>query len=124
MLPKHRRVRRSEDFRSVLSLGSRSARRCLVVHVCATGTGPARAGLIVGRPVGNAVVRNRVSRRLRHVLANVLDDVAPGTAIVVRALPPAGDATSQELAAELSWALRRALDKVVQVARTSEAVSP
>lgn len=43
--------------------------------------GPARVGLVAGKRVGNAVVRNRVKRRLRAALAQV--DLADATSFVV-----------------------------------------
>jgi ribonuclease P protein component len=118
VLPRPRRVNRPADFRRVLRRGRKCGRRRLVVHAhrdvpadgapgAATGPLPARAGLVVGRGVGPAVVRHRVSRRLRHLLAPRLDLLAPGTDLVVRAQAPAGDATSSELAEDLDAALRR-----------------
>ena len=66
---------------------------------------------MVSRAVGGAVVRHRVSRRLRHLLAPRLADFPAGSMIVIRALPPAADATSAELGADLDTGLRSALRK-------------
>jgi ribonuclease P protein component len=64
-------------------------------------------GLIVSKTVGNAVTRHRVSRRLRAVCAQDVAGWGSGELIVVRALPAAAAATSEELAADLSQAARR-----------------
>ena len=51
-----------------------------------------QVGFVVSKSVGNAVVRNRVKRRFRHLVAAALTagpDLPPGTAIVIRALPGA-----------------------------------
>ncbi len=62
-------------------------------------------GFVVSKKVGNAVERNRVKRRLRH-LSGRFDLSAPAD-VVVRALP---DASSQpeRLADDLASAWRRA----------------
>lgn len=55
-------------------------------------TASVQVGFVVSKAVGNAVVRNRVKRRLRHLVAAALTsapDVPAGTAIVIRALPGA-----------------------------------
>ena len=101
-------MRRSAEFSTVLRSGVRARRGLLVVHHrTGFGTGTATVGLVVGRSVGGSVVRHRVSRRLRAQLALRLDVLAPGSAIVVRALPGAGTATSTELGADLDAALSR-----------------
>ena len=66
---------------------------------------------MVSRAVGGSVVRHRVSRRLRHLLAPRLADLPAGSMIVVRALPPAADATSAELGEDLDAGLSSALRK-------------
>ncbi len=84
----------------------------MVVHATATGTRtglPPRAGVVVSRAVGNAVVRNRTKRRLRGVLASRLGDVPAGTDVVVRATPAAATATSAQFGAELGRLLPRVL---------------
>ena len=72
---------------------------------------PPRAGVVVSNAVGGAVVRSTVKRRLRHLLRARLAELAPGSAVVVRALPPAAGATSADLDADLGAALRRALGR-------------
>jgi ribonuclease P protein component len=64
-------------------------------------------GFVVSKAVGGAVVRNRVSRRLRHLVRDRLPVLAPEADLVVRALPPAASASSKELAEDLDAALRR-----------------
>ncbi|HVV09113.1 ribonuclease P protein component [Amycolatopsis sp.] len=114
MLPAAARLRRSEDFREVMRRGSRAGRRRLVVHALQAPDPPAgadpvevgpRAGFVVSKAVGNSVVRHRVSRRLRHLVAGHLGTVPPGSSLVVRALPPAATASSAELGADLDSAL-------------------
>jgi ribonuclease P protein component len=64
-------------------------------------------GFVVSKAVGNSVVRHRVSRRLRHQMAERLGQLPVGAAVVVRALPPAATASSAELGKDLDAALRR-----------------
>ncbi len=52
---------------------------------------PSRVGFIVGKNVGNAVTRNLVKRRLRHVSAEWVALHPHGYDVVVRALPAAAD---------------------------------
>ncbi len=72
-----------------------------------SGPEPARAGLVVSKAVGNAVVRHRVSRRLRAQLAPRLAALPAGTDLVLRAAPRAATSSSAELGAAIDAALRR-----------------
>lgn len=77
-----------------------------------------RVGFVVAKSVGGAVVRNRVRRRLRGVVVEQSHSLPSGTDIVVRALPPAADASYEVLATELGSAVaaaaRRAAGRTVQ----------
>ncbi len=66
-----------------------------------------RVGFVVSKAVGNAVVRHRVARRLRHLAGARLGTLPPGSALVVRALPKASGATSAELGRDFDAAIRR-----------------
>ncbi len=68
-----------------------------------------RAGFVVSKAVGNAVTRNLVKRRLRHLVRDRLDRFPTGSLVVVRALPGAGEAGHEQLARDLDTALRRLL---------------
>lgn len=61
----------------------------------------ARIGLIVSRRVGNSVVRNRVSRVLRHQIMHRVSALRPGTLLVVRALPGSGSKSNAVIAQDL-----------------------
>lgn len=67
----------------------------------------ARVGFVVSKAVGNSVVRHRVTRRLRHLMADRIGTLPAGSALVIRALPAAAGATSSELGVDLDGALRR-----------------
>jgi ribonuclease P protein component len=88
----------------------------VVVHLfCPSGpppadAEPARVGFVVNKAVGNAVLRNRVHRRLRAVMAARLQELPPGSLTVVRALPAAATSSYDELVADVDGALKHVLD--------------
>jgi ribonuclease P protein component len=69
----------------------------------------ARAGFVVGRSVGNSVVRHRVTRRLRAVVAGELHRLPASADLVIRARPEAADAESALLRRDLVAGLDRLL---------------
>ncbi|WP_071656788.1 ribonuclease P protein component [Mangrovactinospora gilvigrisea] len=83
--------------------------RASVAQECSSTPAPARAGFVVSKAVGVAVVRNRVKRRLRHLVRDRLPELPAGSLVVVRALPPAAHASHDQLARDLDAALRRLL---------------
>ncbi|MGO0575817.1 ribonuclease P protein component [Ornithinimicrobium panacihumi] len=116
MLPKRHRLTRPEDYRSVLRGGDGRRRRrvgtdLLVVHAALADnpelTRPPRVGFVVSKAVGGSVVRHRVVRRLRAQMAGRLDLLDAGTDLVVRAQPPAAQASSAQLGEALDHSLGR-----------------
>ena len=63
----------------------------------------------MSKAVGGAVIRNKVKRRLRHLMRERVALLPPGSLVVVRALPGAGDADHAHLARDLDAALQRLL---------------
>ena len=115
MLPSAARLRTSADFAAATRLGSRGSSENVVVHLLPTDRpGSPRAGFVVSRKVGNSVVRHRVTRRLRPLVVARLDRLAPGTDLIVRALPASGRATSVTLGADLDTCLAAALRRAAR----------
>jgi ribonuclease P protein component len=124
VLPAQARLRRRPEFTAVVRSGRRVGRPTMVVHYLPErpvepGGGPAgpRAGFVVGRAVGNSVVRHRVTRRLRAVVRDQLHRLPATADLVVRARPEAATATSRELDRDL----RSGLDRVLAAPRTAGA---
>jgi ribonuclease P protein component len=105
-MQREQRLRRRKDFSAVYSGGRAWSNHYLAARVLPRDTDGSRFGFAVGKRVGNAVVRNRVKRRLRAVAAGL--PVRPGWDIVVVARPAAATAGFTELAAALRSLLNRA----------------
>ena len=67
---------------------------------------------MVSKAVGNAVGRNRVKRRLRHLAREHVSSLPGSAVLVIRALPAAAEATGAELAADLTRCLDRVAPEV------------
>jgi ribonuclease P protein component len=124
------RLRRSNDFAAAVRGGRRAGRGALVVHLTEPETtlttdgtaltepariagaeqsaAPTRAGFVVSKAVGGAVVRNRVRRQLRHLVRDRLTGLPTGSTLVVRALPAAADTSYAGLGTDLDAAISAA----------------
>ena len=122
MLPAGSRLHTSDDFAAVVRSGRRAGTRHLVVHLLGTGrTLAPRAGFVVSAKVGNAVVRHRVTRRLRPLVRRELAGLPAGTDLVVRALPAAAAASSVDLGRDLHSGIVSAQRKLAGSSRSSSA---
>jgi ribonuclease P protein component len=83
-----------------------------VVHLAVpereSGT-PPRVGFVVSKAVGNAAVRNKVKRRLRHQAREHVPTLPGSAVLVIRALPAAAAASYEELGSDLARCLQRVM---------------
>jgi ribonuclease P protein component len=121
MLERRHRLTESAGFVAATRRGRRAGTRTLVLHLgtaphppggetaagAAGGGDGVRIGFVVSRAVGGAVVRNRVKRRLRHLVRSRIDTLPPDAVLVVRALPAAAEASGATLERDLDAALSR-----------------
>ncbi|GAA4747805.1 hypothetical protein GCM10025783_19940 [Amnibacterium soli] len=92
MLAKANRIVSATDYRRLVRSGRRARGALTLAYGRRSNPdSPLRVGVIVARNVGNAVVRNRVRRRIKAVGWALAQDVQ-GLDVVVRALPSAAGA--------------------------------
>ncbi|GGM01047.1 MULTISPECIES: ribonuclease P protein component [Micromonospora] len=122
MLAAAQRLRRSTDFAVAVRAGRRAGRGAVVVHLTTPASSPkpardggaeqastpTRVGFVVSKAVGPAVVRNRVRRRLRHLVRERTTELPAGSTLVVRALPSAAEVSYARLGTDLDAALAAA----------------
>ena len=102
MLPSQHKITSSEEFRKTIRSGKRAGGGTVVLHVLFSRdvlTPKPRCGLVVSKAVGNAVTRHAVSRKLRAIIRPLF--------IVIRALPAAAHANSEELSHDVQRALAK-----------------
>ena len=102
------RLRKRIDIERVRRHGKSLAHPLLVLIHHQNGLQNARFGVAAGKKVGGAVVRNRVKRRIRAVLAGAAGEITPGHDLLFIARKPSAAAASHELNAAVKQLIRRA----------------
>lgn len=122
MLSRESRLAASGLFSEAVRRGRRAGTRTLVVHLHQLESAERpRVGFVVSKAVGPAVTRNRVKRRLRHLSRERISSLPGSAVLVIRALPPAADASYAVLGADLDAAIGRALSRKEARPRTEVA---
>ena len=84
MLPAEQRLRENRDFRLIYARGRSHADSLAVIYVLrrngdhANAAPVRRIGFVVSKKLGDAVVRNRIKRRLREAVRLCLPDLREG----------------------------------------------
>ena len=93
MLPRAQRIVSPREIRQLIRRGKKTAHPFVICYSLAAEK--PRAAVVVSKDVGNAPTRNRVRRRIRHILAAELP--TQSLDVVVRALPLSASASWPEL---------------------------
>ena len=126
MLPRQHKLTSPQQFRRTTKKGRRAGSRSVIAHCyqhqgseTLVVSGP-RFGLIVSKSVGNAVVRHRTARQLRHICRELCAELDPSVDVVLRALPALVDAEPEQLRKDVRSAVFRALHKLEKTYKRSE----
>ena len=106
MVSRDQRLRKRADFNTVRAHGKRVSDRLFVLIVAPSEPDRTRWGLAVSRRVGNAVVRNRVKRKIRESIRDIR--AITGLDVIVSARPAAADAGSESVRSSLHQLAGRA----------------
>jgi ribonuclease P protein component len=83
---------------------------------------PNEIGFTITKKIGNAVVRNRIRRRLRHLTRALLPDLnLPGWRIVLLARHEALTRDYNDLGKDLRWAIRKLQEQRAAIKAPSDA---
>lgn len=72
-MKKEFRVKRNEDFQTIIHKKKSVVSRCFVLYYLENNLDHCRVGISVSKKLGNAVVRNKIKRQVRE-MANVVFD--------------------------------------------------
>lgn len=101
-------VREDRRFREIRQRGRSAANDLLVVSALANDLPYSRFGFAVSSRIGNAVVRNRIKRRLREIIRLRMATIRPGCDIILIARKPIRSAEYHQLETACARLLRRA----------------
>lgn len=107
MLTTSQRLRKSSEISAVMRSGKRFSAKLVVLHVAQGTSEQSKVAFAVGKNVGNSVVRHRITRQLRHIVAPAITRFPIGSHIVVRALPGSGSAHFNQLNENFEFALTK-----------------
>jgi ribonuclease P protein component len=107
MLPRAHRLTKRGDYARVRHHGRSRAHPLLILVVAPNGGETTRVGIVVGKRIGTAVVRNRVKRLLREAARTRLSRLPPGYDLVLIARQEAAGARLGAIAVALDVLLQR-----------------
>lgn len=95
---KELRLRKKEDFNKVYRYGKSMANRQFVVYYIPQQAADSfRLGVSVSKKIGNAVVRNKLRRRMKEIVRLHADRIKQQTDLVLIARNGVGEMSYQEL---------------------------
>ncbi|WP_061911574.1 ribonuclease P protein component, partial [Streptococcus cristatus] len=80
---KNYRVKSEKDFKAIFKAGQNFANRKFVVYKLEKEQRHFRVGISVSKKLGNAVVRNSIKRKIRHVLIQHRADLTKDDFVVI-----------------------------------------
>lgn len=113
---KQSRIRKSRDFKMVQKTGSKLKSRDFLFIFLSSASTETRVGLIVSKKVGNAVVRNRVKRRLREACRHYVHQCSTDVDVVIVAFTSAKELDQLSVNQQVEVSLRKIQSRTRQKA--------
>ena len=117
-MKKNFRVKREKDFKAIFKDGTSFANRKFVIYQLENQQNHFRVGLSVSKKLGNAVTRNQIKRRIRHILQSVKGSLVEHVDFVVIARKGVETLEYAEMEKNLLHVLK--LSKIYQEGNGSE----
>ena len=105
--PRHYRIVRPSEYRSVYDAGRKVHSQRFVLIGCENNLEHHRLGITVSRKIGNSVARNRTKRMLREVFRKSFTEIPNHFDLVVNARHGCPDASYEALREEFLAAVEK-----------------
>jgi ribonuclease P protein component len=100
-MEKKNRLRKNMEFKKVYKARKNFWNRNLILYIRRNGTKETRIGVSITRKVGNAVVRNKLKRRIKELNSKYIEDIKTGYDIVIIPKKNAVDLSFKDLESAL-----------------------
>jgi ribonuclease P protein component len=105
---KENRLTQSKDFKRVRDVGKRIYHPLLVLVYTRNEGQPTRAAAVASKTIGNAVVRNRIKRRLKSCLDRIWHNISRQWDLVFYSRAAIVDANFTEICSAIEYLLLEA----------------
>ncbi|HZH94220.1 MAG TPA: ribonuclease P protein component [Tissierellaceae bacterium] len=100
-MEKKNRLRKNMEFKKVYKARKNFWNRNLILYIKRNGTKETRIGVSITRKVGNAVVRNKLKRRIKELNRRYIESLKEGYDIVIIPKKNAVDLSFKDLESAL-----------------------
>ena len=107
MLSKENRLTKNKYFQYIYKKGEKVSSANITVVFAPTKLKPIKIGITVNNKIGDAVVRNKVKRRLRAILRSLLKDLNQKYNYVIVVRPSIINLDFLEIRKELKYVLKK-----------------
>jgi len=101
-------LKKNGQFVYTYKKGKAKSSKCMSLIFVRARTYNTRVGFSVSKKIGNAVVRNKVKRRLKDSVRRYMPSVKNGYYIVISAKSPIAEATFAQIHEEVGFLLNKA----------------
>jgi ribonuclease P protein component len=114
MLPKGNRVRKTREFERVFSSRLSVYGKFVRISYSPGTTNITRCAVIVSTKISKkAVIRNKIRRRVRKIISDVMPQLTPSTDLVISCLPKSNLALYKDFKADILTSLQKIFKKIL-----------
>lgn len=83
MLAKKYRINQNKEYNAIYNNGEKVIGRYIIIYILANNLDYNRYGIVTSKKIGNAVIRNKAKRRLRHIVKINMENIKTSYDIVI-----------------------------------------
>ncbi len=101
-------LKRNKEFRYAYRVGKSAGSKSMVLIYAKGRPDEIKIGFSVSKKIGNAVIRNRIKRRLREAVTPLIPGLKKGYKLIIIAKPPIKDEKLPSIISSMRYMVRKA----------------